>query len=477
MKVLDAHERNQGQPLARTYARSLLTVPKSLTLDGWLRTLPSPVKKHDKERVAHLVKHLRSCLKPSAASAAAPASLTFQYTANRAFEEAYWNTIAFLSAGKFVNKNNADCVLDHPTQNALSHLSRDLDAMGDYLLQYYEELVHARGMSDLVHFGELPFRWQTQFPFTWMGGWLHNQEGRAYERNILVVIPGKDRSRAVLMADHYDTAYMYDHYDKHEGGYGARLSAPGADDNCSATAALMLGAQAFLDLSRQGKLACDIWLLHLTGEEYPAEGIGARRMCEWLVEGTLALHAKDGLRKDLSGVRVQGIYVLDMIAHNVNQDRNVFQISPGASRESQWLAWQAHQANEAWNLMTAAWNKQPARRRAGPGRRSRDVHTMPPVAKFLPLHGEVRPHYDPRTTLFNTDGQGFSDVGVPVVLFMENYDINRVGYHDTHDNMTLINLDYGAALAAITIESVARAAAEEPPPVHFDGKGGNVIQS
>jgi hypothetical protein len=80
----------------------------------------------------------------------------------------------------------------------------------------------------------------------------------------------------------------------------------------------------------------------------------------------------------------------------------------------------------------------------------------------LPLHGEIRPHYDPRSTLFNTDGQAFSDFGIPVVLFMENYDINRVGYHDTHDNMTQINLDYGAALAAITIESVARAASENP---------------
>ena len=40
---------------------------------------------------------------------------------------------------------------------------------------------------------------------------------------------------------------------------------------------------------------------------------------------------------------------------------------------------------------------------------------------------------------------------------------NRVGYHDTFDNMTMINLDYGAALAAITIESVARAASEMVP--------------
>ena len=41
---------------------------------------------------------------------------------------------------------------------------------------------------------------------------------------------------------------------------------------------------------------------------------------------------------------------------------------------------------------------------------------------------------------------------------MENYDINRSGYHDTKDNMQNIDLDYGAALAAIVIETVARAA-------------------
>ncbi len=74
------------------------------------------------------------------------------------------------------------------------------------------------------------------------------------------------------------------------------------------------------------------------------------------------------------------------------------------------------------------------------------------------LSGQVRTAVDPRSTLYNTDGQIFSDAGVPVVLFMENYDINRQGYHDTHDTMENIDLDYGAALCAITIEAVARAA-------------------
>jgi len=41
---------------------------------------------------------------------------------------------------------------------------------------------------------------------------------------------------------------------------------------------------------------------------------------------------------------------------------------------------------------------------------------------------------------------------------MEDYDIDRVGYHDSHDTMDNIDLDYGSALAAIAIETIARVA-------------------
>jgi hypothetical protein len=484
-KLLDAWERLGREPLPPTFARRLLTAPKRRTLEGWMRGLPDKVKPRHRKRARQLVKYLQTCLAAAKSkSTARPASnaiprsnvaascqlaptdathsLTFKHTASRAFEEDYWNTIAHLSSGDYVNKNNADCVLDKPTQALLVHKERDLEGMGDYLLDYYAHLAASSGMADALQLGELPFRWHTEYHFPWMGGWLNNQEGRTYERNLLVRIPGRDRSRAVIMADHYDTAYMHDCYDRSEGGTGARLAAQGADDNCSATAALMLGARAFLDLSKRGKLDCDVWLLHLTGEEYPAEGLGTCRMCQWLVEGTLALHTAGGACHDLSGVRIQGVYVLDMIAHNVDDDRDVFQIAPGAGPESLWLAYQAHLANEAWNASTVAWNRQPPRRRAGRGQRSQNGRTIPALAQHLALAGEIRPHYDPRSTLFNTDGQAFSDFGIPVVLFMENYDINRLGYHDTYDNMTMIDLDYGAALAAVTIEAVARAATQKP---------------
>jgi Zn-dependent M28 family amino/carboxypeptidase len=292
-----------------------------------------------------------------------------------------------------------------------------------------------------------------------MGGWLDNQEGRKQERNIVVVIPGKNRSEAVIMADHYDTAYMEDFYgDRPEPiSDGSRLAAQGADDNHSATAALMLAAAPFMELSRKKLLDCDIWLVHLTGEEFPSDCLGARHLTERIVEGAFRLRMQDGTFSDLSKTRVRGLYVLDMIAHNNDRRRDIFQIAPGTSRESLWLAYQAHMAMRLWQAGTALWNADPSRRNLGRGVRSaRDV---PGIARHLAPQGEVRLHNNPRSTLFNTDGQIFSDAGIPAVLFMENYDINRTGYHDSQDTMANIDLDYGAAVASIAIESVARAAA------------------
>jgi hypothetical protein len=340
----------------------------------------------------------------------------------------------------------------------LLHEHRDLEALGDYLLAYYSRLIAGRKMTDTAWVGELPFRWQTDFQFSWMGGWLKNQANQLRERDLVVMIPGRDRRRAVIMADHYDTAYMEDEYGYTHGGGGPRLAAAGADDNHSATAALMLAAPVLLDLSRKGKLLRDVWLVHLTGEEFPADCMGARHLCQQVVEGELRLRSARGRPRRMTGVQIDGVYVLDMVAHNNDRDRDVFQICPGTGSKSLWLARQAHGANRDWNALAPHWNARPARRKAGRGRRSADGRTMPAIAQHPLLSGEVRPPRDPRSTLYNTDGQIFSDAGVPVVLFMENYDINRHGYHDSHDTLENIDLDYGAAVAAIAIESVARAA-------------------
>jgi hypothetical protein len=393
-----------------------------------------------------------------------PDSLTYAYSARRPFEVAYWKAIATLAEGRFLNKNNADCVLDEATQGMLPYRDRHLDALGDMLLAYYRKKIGAANMSGKALAGDVPFRWRTDMDYSWMGGWRKNQEAEA-ERDLLVVIPGRNRREAVIMADHYDTAYMHDKYDKDYGGCGARLSACGADDNHSATAAMMLAAPIFLRMSREGKLGCDVWLVHLTGEEFPADCLGARALTERLVERTLKLHLPGGRFKDMSGTSVRGIYVSDMIAHNNDRERDVFQIAPGNDPASMWLAYQAHLANETWNESVPYWNKSQKRGGLPRARRSPYGAAVPEVAPFLRLAGQVRVPSDPRSTLYNTDGQIFSDAGVPCVLFMENYDINRTGYHDTHDTMENIDLDYGAALCAITIEAVARAANSKDSPI------------
>jgi hypothetical protein len=305
----------------------------------------------------------------------------------------------------------------------------------------------------------LPFHWRTDFAFNWSDGWRASQGAELPERDLIVVIPGRDRSRAIIMADHYDTAYMEDRYRQNTTRSGPRLAAPGADDNSSATAALLLAAPSLLALSRAGRLGCDVWLVHLTGEEFPSDCLGARYLAQRLVEGTLAVRLPGGGRHDLSGVRVGGVYVLDMVAHDNPHRRGTFQIAPGDNPESWRLALKAHLANEAWNAAVPAWNRHPARRGVPRRRRARAAPTdPPPIARHPVLHGEVRPHDDPRSTLFNTDAQIFSDAGIPAVLFMEDYDIDRSGYHDSHDTMAGIDLDFGAALVAIAIEAVARAA-------------------
>jgi len=474
-KLLCAWELRGRRPLPRGLARQLLTLPKDASLDAWLASLPG--RTHDPQAAEQLAGHLRQLIEVGEEgtgdggqrssrgwisadvknSGGSPA-LTFSRTARRSFETAYWKTIALLAAGRYRNKDNADCVQDPDTQARLAHHYRDLEVLGDFLLAEHRRAVATAGMTGRAIVGEMPFRWQTDFPFAWSGGWQGNQDGRICERDLVVVIPGRDRRRAVVMADHYDTAYMEDVFGYPKSRRGPRLAAAGADDNHSATAALLLAAPIFLDLARQGRLRCDIWLVHLTGEEFPADCMGARHLCQRLVEGRLRIRLTNGRWKDLSRTRVDGVYVLDMVAHNSDRDRDIFQISPGTGGKSLWLAEQAQAANELWNVSAAVWNRRPSRRGRLRGRRSPDGATLPAIASHLPLHGEVRLPFDPRSSLYNTDGQIFSDAGVPVVLFMENYDISRQGYHDSHDTMANIDLDYGSAVAAIAIEAVARAA-------------------
>jgi len=185
--------------------------------------------------------------------------------------------------------------------------------------------------------------------------------------------------------------------------------------------------------------------------------MGARALCQALVERTLVFMGEDGRPRDMSSVDVVAAFVLDLIGHNTRRDLDVFQIAPGEGAASSRLARRAHHANLRWNRCVAEWNHatHPKLDRAERVPDGDAVSPPPPPFAHLAVHGEVRVEWESRSALFNTDGQIFSDVGIPVVLFMENYDITRKGYHDTLDTMANIVLDYCLALTAIAIETVA----------------------
>ncbi|MCX6243439.1 MAG: M28 family peptidase [Bacteroidetes bacterium] len=457
LALLDTYDLTGEKPLDRDFARSLVRIPKENRLEDWLAGFPERAK--DPQKGKKIARSVESILQPENSKQRLPEPLTFSETASREYEVAYWNQIHFLAHGEFINKDNADIILDRPTGERAGHMHRDLHKLGDYFLKRYRELIRNAGMEGKAECGELPFRWETDFEFPMYGGWLANQEGKEYERNLLVIIPGKNRKEAVVMGDHYDTAYMADVFYPESGGSGARLAAAGADDNHSASAALLLAAPIYLKMAKEGKLERDIWLIHLTGEEFPSDCLGARNFCQHIIQKTLKMHRNDGSFKDLSEVEVKGVLVMDMIAHNRDNDLDIFQIAPGKTGASLDLARQARLACQVWNANTLQWNESPDRKDCKKGERTLDARIMPAKAKHLAVDGEIRSWEDPHSTLYNTDGIIFSDNGIPVILFMENYDIHRKGYHDTHDTMDNIDLDYGAAVSAIAIETVAQLAA------------------
>jgi hypothetical protein len=458
LSLLESWQMQNEKPLSRSLANKLLNLSKGKTLEEWIEELDNHTDNRDAAR--RMKKFLEKIIEPDR-TASLPEHLTYSLTANRTFEEAWWNEIRFLAHGQFIYKDNADIASDDVTRSIAEKNRRDLESLGDYFLSKYRKSIADAGMEGIAFCGELPFKWQTDFEYSLYGGWTGNQKGINYERNILMVIPGKNRKEAVVFGDHYDTAYMEDIYEKGRGGSGARLAANGADDNYSASTTLLLSAPIFLKMAKEGKLERDIWLIHLTGEEFPADCMGARNFCRTVIEKNIKLRSSDGSEMDLSGTEIMGVYVMDMIGHNRDNDRDIFQISPGKSAASLGLAKEAHIANMIWNNQVHLWNRDHNRADLDRGKRISGDKDIPDPARFLPITGEVRTQFNPHSSIFNTDGQIFSDMGIPVVLFMENYDINRTGYHDTHDTMENIDLDYGAAFAAIAIETVARVAVKK----------------
>jgi len=207
------------------------------------------------------------------------------------------------------------------------------------------------------------------------------------------------------MADHIDTAFDEDRiFTQYE-----FIAVPGADDNSSASAALLRAAEMLKD----SRPARTIWLVHFTGEEFPADCLGAR----WMVSSLL------GEKKDIAG-----LVLLDMIGY-AGVGASQFQINPGP-----------HAASIAMGrvALDAAADQAP---------------------DLTPLY---EPRYSTRSFLYNTDGLIFSENGYPVVYINEHLNyytkLMRDAYHDTSDTSDRMNFDFAVKLTKVSIETVARLA-------------------
>jgi hypothetical protein len=247
------------------------------------------------------------------------------------------------------------------------------------LVAYLEERYAALGIRTLRQ------------AFVWRG---------ATQTSLLAVIDGEEKEgKPVILADHIDTAFCEDIYAK----TGERVSAPGADDNALATAVLLRAAE----MAKGARPRLPLWLLHLTGEEFPADDLGARHFVGQLLK---------------SKTDIAGLVLMDLIGFRAADDR-VFQINAGESEESL-------RASE---------------RALARARRMTD---------FSPV---LRTRFDERSYLYNTDGLIFSDAGYPVVYFSEHVNklenIDREGYHHSTDTTAKIDWGYATAIGQVAIET------------------------
>jgi hypothetical protein len=226
------------------------------------------------------------------------------------------------------------------------------------------------------------------------------------QSNLIAVIPGREEGPPVILADHIDAACAHDVFERTR----ERVTVAGADDNATATATLLRAAAVLKGL----RLRRPVWLVHLTGEEMPSDGIGAWRL----------------INEELAGGRdVRAVVIADFIGWH-RPGKRAFQVSPTAAPGSERMAALA---------LDAA-------RKLAPGL----------TALYAPRDKE-------RNAVFNTDLQEFEYVGIPGVLFNEDMDYSEPGNRSPHNHRSSdvaanADIPFAADVARVAIETAARIA-------------------
>ena len=120
LNLISAQELLDKEKLPYSFARQILMLPENKTLEDWMESFRDCADNSEQEQC--LSYKLRGLIDlknkplPSSNTRALPASLTFSVSARRSFEVQYWRDICTLSAGKYLNKANSDCILDAATK-------------------------------------------------------------------------------------------------------------------------------------------------------------------------------------------------------------------------------------------------------------------------------------------------------------------------------------------------------------------------
>lgn len=236
------------------------------------------------------------------------------------------------------------------------------------------------------------------------------------QSNLIAKLPGIPRPDGkplpkVILADHIDTAVEEDTFEK----TGQRVTTPGADDNVTATAVLLRAAELLRTIPKHA----DVWLVHLTGEEFPSDDLGAWQFAEKLLE---------------ERVDVRAVIISDFIGWHKAGDLS-FQINPSAHPLS---------ARHAALAVDAARKVSPS------------------------LNAHYIPRHNPRSSVYQTDVQVFEFLGFPGLLLNEHIDYSKADEQSPHNHQssdTVDNLDvpFAASIGKVMIETVARIASEQTP--------------
>lgn len=233
--------------------------------------------------------------------------------------------------------------------------------------------------------------------FTWRG---------IPQSNLIAIIQGTERGPPVVMADHIDAACEEDTFDQTR----RRVTTHGADDNATATAALLAAATVLRDAHPRH----DIWLVHLTGEEFPSDDLGARHFLSELMRA----------RQDL-----RAVVIADFVGwHHPGTPR--FQVSPTSVPGSERMAALALDA---------------ARKLA------------PELSAIYVTRNRSR------SSVFQTDLQEFEFYGIPGILFNEDMDYadptsGNPHNHESTDVVAYVDLPFAVAVAKVAIETILRLA-------------------